>query len=150
MPDIKQVLNDEIRRLARKELKSVLPLFAKQISEQRKQISELKKQIVALEKRLPEKKAVPVAIAVEPEDIKKLRLNAAGIVKIRTKLGISQGKFAELLGVSGHTVSLWEIGKISPRANAKAAICALRTIGKRELKRRLAELAGETENNQER
>lgn len=150
MPDIKQVLNEEIRRLARKELKSVLPLFAKQISEQRKQISELKKQIAALEKRLPEKKvAAPVAIAAEPEDIKKLRLNAAGIVKIRTKLGISQGKFAELLGVSGHTVSLWEIGKISPRANAKAAICALRTVGKRELKRRLAALAGETENNQE-
>lgn len=144
MPDIKQVLNDEIRRLARKELKNVLPLLSKQISEQKKQISELKKKIAVLEKMIPKKEeAVAVPVTAGQEEAKKLRLNAAGIVKIRTKLGLSQGKLAELIGVSGHTVSLWEIGKISPRANAKAAICALRKMGKRELKRRLAELAGE-------
>ena len=67
-----------------------------------------------------------------------LRLNAAGIVRIRTKLKISQSELARLIGVSAHTVSLWEIGKVSPRANAKAAICALRKVGKRELKKMLA------------
>lgn len=139
MPDIKQVLNDEIRRLARKELKNaVLPLL-KQLNEQKRVISELKKQISALEKSIPEKKIVSNDIPeITVAESKKLRLTAAGIVKLRTKLGLSQGKFAKLLGVSGHTVSLWEIGRSTPRANAKAAICSLRLIGKKELKRRLA------------
>lgn len=141
MPDIKQILNDEIRRLARKELKTAIAPMAEQIREQRKTISELKKQIALLEKRIPAaEKKVAQATEVSSEEAKKLRLSPAGIIKIRTKLGISQGKLAELVGVSGHTVSLWEVGKVAPRANAKAAICALRTMGKRELKRRLAEL----------
>ena len=137
MPDIKQVLNDEIRRLARKEIKNILLPVLKQLSDQKRVIGDLKKQIAALEKRVPEK-AEKAKTEIDAGDSKKLRLNAAGIVKLRNKLGISQGKLAELVGVSTHTVSLWEIGRVSPRASAKAAICALRTIGKRELKRRLA------------
>ena len=144
MPDIKQVLNDEIRRLARKELKaSLMPLY-KQIGDLRRSVSELKKQVAELSKRTPEVEKAVVVPECDIDEAKKLRLTPAGIVKIRTKLGISQGKLAELVGVSGHTVSLWEVGKVAPRANAKAAICALRTIGKKELKRRLAELEEKT------
>ena len=141
MPDIKQVLNEEIRRLARKELKSFLLPIAKQLSEQKKVISELKKQIAELGKRIPpvEKKVQTIAES-DLEEAKKLRLTAAGIVKIRKKLGISQSKLAALLGVSGHTVSLWEIGRVAPLNSTRAAICALRSMGKREIKRRLAEI----------
>ena len=140
MPDIKQVLNDEIRRLARKELKAALAPLVKQISEQRKIIADLKKTLARLTEEksaASEKYSEEISTQEEP---KKLRLTPAGIVKIRTKLKLSQGKLAALLGVSGHTVSLWEVGKVAPRANAKAAICALRGVGKKELKRRLAEL----------
>jgi DNA-binding transcriptional regulator YiaG len=144
MPDIKLVLQEEIRRLARKELKNSIAPLAKQLSEQKRVISELKKQVAVLEKALAVKAEPEKVVQAANEDDKKLRLNAAGIVKIRTKLGLSQRKLADLIGVSGHTVSLWEIGKVSPRANAKAAICALRTIGKKDLKRRLAELSSET------
>ena len=148
MPDIRQVLNDEIRRLARKEVKNILLPMIKQLGEQKRLISDLKKQIAVLEKRVPAKVASVKTEAVDC-DAKKLRLNAAGIVKLRNKLGLSQGKLAELIGVSTHTVSMWEIGRVSPRAGAKAAICALRTIGKRELKRRLAELAEASDNKSE-
>lgn len=144
MPDIKLVLQEEIRRLARKELKNSIVPLTKQLSEQKRVISELKKQVAVLEKALAVKAEPEKVVQAANKDDKKLRLNAAGIVKIRTKLGLSQRKLADLIGVSGHTVSLWEIGKVSPRANAKAAICALRTIGKKDLKRRLAELSSET------
>lgn len=149
MPDIKQVLNDEIRRLARKELKAALAPLVKQISEQRKIIADLKKTLARLTEEksaASEKYSEEVSTQEEP---KKLRLTPAGIVKIRTKLKLSQGKLAALLGVSGHTVSLWEVGKVAPRANAKAAICALRGVGKKELKRRLAELCEETTENEQ-
>ena len=43
MPDIKTVLSEEIRRLAKKEIKLAVTPLAKTIVEQRKTISELKR-----------------------------------------------------------------------------------------------------------
>ena len=138
MPDIKAVLNEEIRRLAKKEVKAaVLPLM-KIIAEQRHAICELKKRVAAMEKSGIAEKPVKESAAVSNAESKKLRLNAAGIVRLRTKLKLTQSELAKLVGVSLHTVSFWELGKVSPRAEAKAAICALRTLGKREIKRRLS------------
>ena len=138
MPDIKAVLNEEIRRLAKKEIKAAVLPLVKTIAEQRHAITELKKRIAAMEKSCAATKpAIEPAPAADTGN-KKLRLNAAGIVRVRTKLKLTQNEFAKLLGVSLHTVSFWELGKASPRAEAKAAICALRTIGKREIKRRLS------------
>ena len=139
--DIKQVLNDEIRRLARKEVKAALTPLLETVSALRKQVAEQKKQIAALEKRCaavePETSAIPVAAA--DEDEKHVRLNAAGILRLRTKLGLTQGEFAKVLGVAMHTVSVWEQGRRTPRHNHKVRICALRGIGKRELKKMLAQ-----------
>ncbi len=147
MPDIKQVLNEEIRRLAKKEVKLALAPLAAVVAEQKRQIAELKKELKALKTAVPEK-MVPEAVAGNKNDEEiKLRLNAAGIVKIRTKLKLTQGRFAALLGVSTHTVSFWELGKVTPRANMKKAICALRSLGRRELKQRLAAMENESENN---
>ncbi len=139
MPDIKAVLSEEIRRLAKKEVKAAILPLTQTIAEQRRIISELKKRIAEIEKAaFAVKKEAPAEAEAETEVGKKLRLNAAGIARIRTKLKLTQSEFAKLLGVSSHTVSIWELGKVSPRQDTKAAICALRSIGKRELKRRLA------------
>jgi len=136
--DIKQVLNDEIRRLARKEIKAVVTPLLENVSALKKQVAEQKRQIAALEKRCaapaPEAAAAP---AVADKDEKQLRLNAAGILRLRTKLGLTQGEFAKVLGVAMHTVSVWEQGSRTPRRAHKARICALRGIGKRELKKML-------------
>lgn len=140
MPDIKQVFNDEIRRLARKEVKQAMLPLLKVLADQKNTIRELKHEIAGLKKSIPAEKApVPVAEMAAADDVKR-RLNAAGIIRIRTKLGLTQGNLGKLLGVSTHTVSMWELEKVSPRANMKKAICQLRGIGKRELKKRLAAL----------
>ena len=68
-------------------------------------------------------------------DLKEL---GSRIRELRRENGLTQSEFAKILGVSSHTVSIWELGKVSPRQDAKTAICALRTLGKREIKRRLA------------
>ena len=149
MADIKQVFNDEVRRLARKEVKfAVVPLL-KLVAEQKQMIRELKRELAAVKKDMPVKEEPVQIIEVDSEDDKKYRLNAAGIIRIRTKLELTQGKFAALLGVSTHTVSMWELDKVSPRANMKKRICQLRAMGKRELKKRLEMLEStETENQQ--
>ena len=140
MPDIKNLLNDEIRRLARKEIKIALEPMNNAIANQKKSISDLKKQIVALEKML--RKTNPEKIAeIEQSEEKEdagLRLNAAGIIRIRKKHKLTQAELAKLLNVATHTVSIWELGKSAPRAAMKQKICELRTIGKREINARLA------------
>ena len=137
--DIKQALNDEIRRLARKEIKAAVAPLAGTIAALKKQIAEQKRQIAALEKRCAVScDEAPAAKVVEEKgDDKQVRLNAAGILRLRTKLGLTQGEFAKVLGVAMHTVSVWEQGRRVPRRNHKVRICALRGIGKRELKKML-------------
>lgn len=138
--DIKQVFQDEIRRLARKEVKAALTPLQETVSALKRQVAEQKRQIAALEKRCaavePETSAIPAAPAADGE--KPVRLNAAGILRLRTKLGLTQGELAKLLGVAMHTVSVWEQGRRVPRRTHKMRICALRGIGKRELKKMLA------------
>lgn len=146
MPDIKQILNDEIRRLARKEVKQALLPLLKVVSDQKVQLRELKKEIAELKKTVGSAEVCPPVAVAEQEDDRKLRLNAAGIARIRTKLELTQGKFAALLGVSPHTVCMWEADRVAPRKNMKKIICELRTIGKRELAKRLEALAPADEN----
>jgi len=135
--DIKQALYDEIRRLARKEIKASLAPLSETISALKKLVAEQKRQIAALEKRCAavEPEAPGAPLAVPDDDEKQLRLNAAGILRLRSKLGLTQSEFAKVLGVAMHTVSVWEQGRRVPRRTHKARICALRGIGKRELKK---------------
>ena len=129
MADIKNVLYDEIRRLARKEVKlAVAPLQAK--------IVELRKTISALSKKVKCASADTSKDSDENTDGKKsksFRFKAAAIKKLRAKFDMSQAEFAKLVGVSTLTVSCWELGKTSPRAGAKERLAQLRSMGKREI-----------------
>ena len=147
MPDLKNLLNDEIRRLARKEVKLAIQPLQANIVALRRQISELKKLYNEASKQAEvyRKKAAEATGSEIVDEEPKLRLNASGIVRIRTKLKLTQTEFAQLLNVSMHTVSSWEKGKSYPRAGAKARICALRSIGKRQIKAMLEQAPADAE-----
>ena len=140
MSDFKLSFQEEVRRLARKEVKAA----SETLAAQQKTIRELTKRIEALEK----KQAVPVAPKAEkPEGPAvvaksgKARFSPKTIIKFRKKYGISQKGFATLLGVATFTVSHWELGKNRPRATQVAAISALTKLGKRKVVALLAEKA---------
>ena len=138
MPDIKNVFASEIRRLAKKGVKVALQPFQAQISKLRKTISEQNAKIKTLEKRVPT--ALPQKKEITPvAENKTVRMSPQWIIKLRQKLGLTQGQFAILLGTSNFSVSHWELGKTTPRDAFKRKIAALRGIGKRELKRLLEE-----------
>ena len=142
MADFRQLMNDEIRRLARKEVRAALGPLTENIAALKRQVAEQKKQIAALTRAMPEPEAKvlpPAAAIAEPSD-KKVRINAAGIVRLRGKLGLTQAELAKLLDVAMHTVSVWEQGRRVPRGAHKAQLAALRSAGKREIKRLLAEM----------
>ena len=56
------------------------------------------------------------------------------IKSIRSRLGLSQAKFAKLVGVAAITVAKWEQkeGRLMFRGNAKAKIVAARSMTKKE------------------
>ncbi len=140
MADIKNVLFDEIRRLARKEVKAAVTPLQSKVSELRKAVAALSRELkvsVSEKPKALEPEAGAEASAEKPS--KKFRFNAASVKKLRAKFGLSQAEFAKLVGVSMLTVSCWELGKTSPRAGAKARLAELRSMGKREIARVRAE-----------
>ena len=142
MPDFKQTFQDEVRRLARKELKA----FEAKINEQKKTISALTKRVNELEK----KAAAPAAAKPASESVqaaapaaegRKARFSPKSLVKFRKKYSLSQKALAVLLGVTPFTVSHWEIGKNRPRANQIESFSALAKLGKRKVLALVAEKA---------
>ena len=120
----------------------------KTVASQRAEIAGLKRRIQALEaavKRLAKThdagparpRAVAPGDAGEP-DASGLRFRAGGMAANRKRLGLSAADFGLLVGATGQSVYAWESGKARPRADALAAIAALRGIGKREVEARLA------------
>lgn len=49
-------------------------------------------------------------------------INIPGIAKIRKKTGLSQARFAQLLGVSVRTLQDWEQGRRSPSGAARTLL----------------------------
>ena len=141
MPDFKQTFQEEVRRLARKELKAL----DEKIAEQKKTITALQKRVNELEK----KQSVIVAKPAETEKVqtapaqegRKVRFSPKSLVKFRKKYTLSQKALAILLGVTPFTVSHWEIGKNRPRTVQIEAFNALVKLGKRKLYALVAEKA---------
>ena len=143
MPDFKQTFQEEVRRLARKELKA----FEAKINEQKKTISALQKRVNELEKKQAvAPSAAPAAEkkqAVPDQETpgRKVRFSPKSLVKFRKKYSLSQKALAILLGVTPFTVSHWEIGKNRPRANQIEAFSAMTKLGKRKILALVAEKA---------
>lgn len=142
MANIQQILNDEIRRLARKETSGAIKELKAQLVEMRKTVSELNRRIKAMEKSsvAPAEKMTPCVIdTCCAESEKSVRVTAERIVKWRNKLGLNKSQYANLLGVNQLSVIRWESGKSVPRAEQKRRIVELRDMGKRELVKLMAE-----------
>ena len=139
MPNIQQLLNDEIRRLARKEiniavkdLKAQTSALRKTITEQNRKIKELEKQLLS-STSVKSSAAAPQSVNTDDSSDKTLRSTAERITKWRTRLGLKRAQYAKLLEVSPLSVSHWERGLSTPRSAQKQRIAELRDMGKREL-----------------
>ena len=149
MPNLGAILKDEIRRLARREIRAAITSLKGDNAALKKAVARLKRQtkvlerdsrlLMAAEKRLREKTTKSRAGS---EELEKFRISGKGVRSLRKKLGLSQRELAVLLGVSGHSVFLWEqkAGSLGLREDSKVALLGLRGIGAREAQRRLAEV----------
>lgn len=146
MPNVASVLKEEIRRLARKEAKVFTKPLQKALAAERKQLAALRKHVAALSKQ--SQRALrdvakgrgaakgPAAAAggavAAPDNWRKDTVRST-----RNQLGVTQGQFAKLVGVSPISISFWETGRSTPRAKTQVKILALRNLSKSEVVQRL-------------
>ena len=143
MPNIAAVLKDEIRRLARKEVKSQVGQTRKLAAAHRREIAGLKRLLDQQSRqiRLLQKRTEQSVVTAEQGESETTRFSARSVKAQRKRLGLSATDYGKLLGVSGITVYSWESGKNRPRKAQLAALVAVRGIGKREALKRLAEMS---------
>lgn len=141
MTNIQRMLSDEIRRLAKKEVKAATEPLRVQITSLREQVRQYKKQMDNLprEAKAEISDTTDSVVPSAEEPARKIRMTSGRIKKIRGLLGLTQCQMAQLLGISHSSVVKWEIDKASPRTALKEKIVRLSKMGKRELQKRLEE-----------
>lgn len=143
MGKMEQAFKAEIVRLARKELRATCLPLAREVRRLKRLVSEMRRTVrplKALGSELEAQRAAEVArLQAAPEEVKAARISPRLVKKLRAKLAISQGELASLVGVSPGAVAFWEQGKARPREQTKAALVALRKLGRRDVKKLLAE-----------
>ena len=144
MPNIARVMNDEIRRLAKKEAKALVVGIKKDTVRLKKDNADLKKRVAQLEKdnRRLYRLADKVASQAPSPEAPKRRLSSRNIKVLRKKLRLSQSQFAKLVGVSDQSVYNWEAkgGVLKFNAGTLEKIVAVRSMGVRAAKERLAKI----------
>jgi DNA-binding transcriptional regulator YiaG len=144
MPNIANVLKNEIARVARKAVRAETEGLKGTVSRQRAEIVALKRRTQELEQQLRRVgKGQAKAAAAAPEDDAEAgrhRFSAKGLASQRRRLGLSAEDFGLLLGVSGQSIYKWERGEAHPRASHLPAIAAARGLGKKAAAARLDEL----------
>ena len=123
---------NEIVRLARKELKKELEGLKKASATYRSEIAALKRRILALEKQAAHISKKVTRPKAETDATTRVRFSAKGFSTKRKNLGLSAADMGKLLGVSSQTVYHWESGKTKPRQSQLEAVAEVRKMGKRQ------------------
>ena len=149
MANLAVALKEEIRRLARKEIKSQTGSTAQAVARYRREIAKLKRQLREHEKKIAfleaqERKRLEQR-EVAADATEGIRFSARSVKAQRTKASLSAADYAKLVGVSLLTIYNWELGKSRPRKEQLASLVALRGIGKREAQAKLELLKADEE-----
>ena len=140
MPNIAAVLKDEIRRLARREIKVQVGSTKQSVVKYRSDIAKLKRVLSQQEREIKLLKKQQGQPQAEEEPQEDIRFSARSVKAQRSRLGLSADDYGKLVGVSGMTIYNWEHGTSRPRKAQLAALVVVRGIGKREALTKLAEL----------
>lgn len=146
MGKMEQALKSEITRLAKKQVRATYLPLARDVRRLKRTVSALRKTVATLTRLGTELQTQRTAdranLAAGPEEVKAARLSPGLIRRLRSRLGITQGELATLVGVSTSAVGFWEYGKAKPEGHNREALVALRRLGKREVRGILAQKAG--------
>jgi DNA-binding transcriptional regulator YiaG len=137
MPNIAVVLKDEIRRLARSEIKANTTSTKGAVVQFRRDIAKLKRLVQGQQKEIvflktQEQKRLGQPQAKDEDELDGVRHSARSVKAQRKRLKLSATDFGKLVGVSGLTVYNWEHNRVRPGKGNLAALVAVREMGRRE------------------
>lgn len=145
MPNFMKLFQEEVRRLARKELKGAFAKTLKGGAELKRTLARVKKRLTAIErnqKQLMRQAGADTASATgELEGASpRLRISSTTIRTLRDRLRLTQAEFAKLVGVSGQSVYQWERrgGRLHLRHATIERIREIKGLGAREARKRLS------------
>lgn len=140
MSKIDQAIKSEIIRLTKKQLRATCLPLAREVRQLKRTVAELRRTVAPLKvlgNEIEAQKAAEVAkLDASPDEVKGSRISGRLIKSLRSKLGVTQGELAMLVGVTDGAVGFWEQGT-RPGDRSKAALVALRKLGKREVRKLL-------------
>lgn len=144
MSQLMIVMKEEMRRIARKEIKLAISGLKKDRTALRKAVAALKKQAKQDRKTIDAltEAATRQAKQVVPGLQKDARITAKGVKALRRKLKLSQAEFGTLVGVSGMTIMKMENhqGPLNIREKTRQAYQPIMNIGVKEARLRLEQL----------
>lgn len=144
MSKLLTVLKDEIRRLARKEVRAQTLTTKRTAAAHRHEIARLKRLVQSYEKRI-DRLASQISQqaerggAAEMDEGPSKRFSSRSVRAQRRRLKLSAAEYGKLIGVTGQTIYQWEQGKSRPRRSQFAALIGVRAIGRRAALARLSE-----------
>jgi histone H1/5 len=138
-------LQEEITRLARKEILKVEKPLKKAAATLRQENAALKKRINSLEKVVAKCQAASTSekqIKELPSDaeVKNVKIQPRSITAMRKKHGLSALKMAALLGINHKSIGRWEKGVGVPQTELKKKLLAFKNMTKSEVKKMVKEL----------
>lgn len=145
MPDIKGVLQDEIKRLAKREIKAATAPMLKSIMELKRKVVQLERALAAKEKEVSFVKSaaensadIPAqTVQIPAKKARKVQFNGKKIIRLRKRLHLSQAELAALVGVNMFSVSHWELGKNIPRQTQTDKLEEIRLMPRKLLRDKL-------------
>jgi len=142
MVNFAAALKEEIRRLAKREVKANTSATKQAVARYRREIARLKRLVHQQERKTAfleaqERKRLGQAPAAG-EPAEHARYSPRSVRAQRKRLRLSAKDYGKLVGVSGLTIYNWELGKARPRKAQLGSLVAVRGIGKREAAAKLA------------
>jgi DNA-binding transcriptional regulator YiaG len=136
MPNIATVLKDEIRRLAKKEIKANTSSTKGAVGQFRRDIAKLKRLVQTQQREITflktqEQKRLGQPQTKDEDELEGVRFSARSVKAQRRRLKLSAADYGKLVGVAGLTIYNWELGKSHPRKQQLARLVAVRGLGRR-------------------
>ena len=143
MPNIQQVLREEICRLARREVRDEMASVKKDTVRLKRDVAQLKRVIDELQRdnRVLRQtlKRIGDAQIPDQDELQSMRITGKMIRKLRDRLKLTQAEMATLMDVSPQSVYQWERkdGTIRMRMPTRVALQRLRQMGAREIRQEI-------------
>ena len=147
MAKFETIIKSEIVRLAKREVRKIAVPLGRDVRSLKSVVSQLRKSVLTLQRiaasqqKELEKGKKPLEVA--PEEVQVSRFSPRLIRSLRSHLGITQKELAVLTDVTVGAVHQWESGQFKPSLKKKAAIVALRKLGRREVRKLLEDKAAQ-------